>query len=297
MGDGVSDAEGCKGMMELMTGGAVGLMLGIGLQRCGLTARDAVRRNMALHRRNLLRRVLMLAGWATVLTAFLCWLAVIDVDRLQILPLNAGTLAGAVLFGAAAGMTGLLPGTVPGSIGGGRFVEGVCALAGCALGTVILRMSQPLLNRLQGMLLLSDATLFQVTLDKPYLLPGGFLAQGCVGGALMLAALLIPKDPAAVASAPAETEAPVPEVSLEAEDVQADTVIALLPGEEPLTVDTAAQEAPAEESPVEETPPATADAEEDGEASPQEEPAEEMTEAAEAPADAAEDADKDDHLG
>lgn len=295
-------------MMELVTGGAVGLMLGIGLQRCGLTARRAVRRNMALHRRKLLRRVLMLAGWATVLTAFLCWLAVIDVDLLLILPLNAGTLAGAVLFGAAAGVTGLLPGTVPGSIGGGRFVEGVCALAGCVLGTLLIRMGQPLLIRLQGLLPLSDATLFRVTLDKPCLLPGGFLAQGCVGGALMLAALLIPKDPEVVASAPVEADAPAPDVSLDAEDVQADTVIAFLPGEEPLTVDTAAQESMAEESPAEETPPATGENPEDeAEAHVQDDQADEVVQEDtapddEAPADAAEDdaeiaSEEDDHLG
>ena len=229
-------------MMEMVTGGALGLLLGIGLQRCALTARYTVRRNMALHRRDLLRRVLMLTGWATVLTAFLCWLAVIDVDTLHVLPLNAGTLAGAVVFGVAAGATGLLPGTVPGSIGGGRGLEGLCALAGCALGALLLLQGQPLLIRLQEVLPLSAATLFRVTLDEPYLLPGGFLAQGCVGGALMAVALLIPKDPAPDQPAPVVPDVPAPDVSLDAQDVQADTVIALLPGEEPLTVDTAAQD-------------------------------------------------------
>lgn len=241
-------------MMEMVTGGALGLLLGIGLQRCALTARYTVRRNMALHQRDLLRRVLMLTGWATVLTAFLCWLAVIDVDTLRVLPLNAGTLAGAVVFGAAAGATGLLPGTVPASIGGGRGLEGLCALAGCALGALLLRKGQPLLIRLQEVLPLSAATLFRVTLDEPYLLPGGFLAQGCVGGVLMAVALLIPKDPAPDQPAPVVPDVPAPDVSLDAQDVQADTVIALLPGEEPLTVDTAAQDGePAEDDATEET--------------------------------------------
>lgn len=246
-------------MMEMVTGGALGLLLGIGLQRCALTARYTVRRNMALHQRDLLRRVLMLTGWATVLTAFLCWLAVIDVDTLRVLPLNAGTLAGAVVFGVAAGATGLLPGTVPGSIGGGRGLEGLCALAGCALGALLLRKGQPLLIRLQEVLPLSAATLFRVTLDEPYLLPGGFLAQGCVGCVLMAVALLIPKDPAPDQPAPVVPDAPAPDVSLDAQDVQADTVIALLPGEEPLTVDTAAQDG----EPAEDDAPEDADAPEE----------------------------------
>lgn len=234
-------------MTDILTGGMTGLLMGIALQRCALTDRHGLMSAMALNNAPLTRRILMMLGWATLLTAFLCWLAVIDVDTLVVLPLHAGTLLGGVIFGAAAGGAGFLPGTVPAVIGGGRLLEGLCAAVGCAAGALLLPLLQPLFQRVQGLFSLSDATIFRVTLDKPFLLPGGFLAQGCLGILLMLAALLIPSRSTRKAESPdPEISVPAEPPSTDAEDIQADTVIALLPGEEPVVVDTALPDTPDE---------------------------------------------------
>ncbi|MBQ8655125.1 MAG: hypothetical protein IJ507_09325 [Clostridia bacterium] len=226
-------------MTELIAGGAAGLLLGMAVQRLGLTNRDNVRGSIALLRRSITRRVLYGIGWAVALTALLGWLAVIDVDLLQVIPLHGGTVAGAIIFGAAAGLTGLQTGTAPAMIGGGRFLEGVCGTAGCLIGTMALPRVLPILEGVRTLLPGSGYTLFRVTLDEPYLLPGGFLALGLTGAGMMVVAMLIRPEPLEepVQTAP-EEEAPQ-EVSAEPETVQEETVVALLPGEEPLVVDSA----------------------------------------------------------
>lgn len=267
-------------MTEILTGGMTGLLMGIALQRCALTDRHGLAAAMALNNAPLTRRFLMMLGLATLLTAFLGWLAVIDVDTLVVLPLHAGTLLGGVIFGAAAGITGFLPGTVPAVVGGGHLLEGLCAAVGCIAGALLLPILQPLFQRIQGLFFLSDATIFRVTLDKPFLLPGGFLGQGCLGILLMFAALLIPVTSSQpVKSAAPEISAPAEPLSTDAEDIQADTVIALLPGEEPVVVDTALPDTPAEIDENDSPPPAAEKSEtpEDAEVSEEtseEEPAE-----------------------
>lgn len=231
-------------MMEILAGGVVGLLFGIAVQRCGLTDRSEVSAAIALRRRSLTRRVLMLLGWGCVLTALLGWLAVIDVDTLIVIPLHGGTIVGGVIFGAAAALTGLLPGTAPAIMGGGRFLEGLCGAAGCLCGAFLLPNLTPVFRQVRTLIPDVTSTLFQVTLDEPYLFGGGFLAQGCLGAVLMALALIISPDPPAPVP---ETAPPAPEpepqpVSTEPEDVMEDTVIALLPGEEPVVVDTAAPE-------------------------------------------------------
>lgn len=237
-------------MMQIAAGGILGLLLGIAVQRCGLTDRGEVSAAIGMRRHNLTRSVLMSVGWATVLTAFLSWLAVIDVDMLTVIPLHGGTVLGGVIFGAAAGLTGLLPGTIPATAGGGRLLEALAGMAGGLIGAAALPYILPVVKGVQGLIPASANTIFQVTLDEPYLFAGGFLGQGCVGLVMMAVALLIPSDPLPETEAPeTETAAAVEEApSTEAEDVQEDTVVALLPGEEAVVVDTAA--------PEEETPPA-----------------------------------------
>lgn len=242
-------------MMQIAAGGMLGLLLGIAVQRCGLTERGDVSAAIGMRRHNLTRRVLMSVGWATVLTAFLSWLAVIDVDRLTVIPLHGGTILGGVIFGVAAGLTGLLPGTIPAIAGGGRFLEGLAGIAGGLIGAAALPYILPVVKGVQGLIPPSANTLFQVTLDEPYLFAGSFLGQGCVGLVMMAVALLIPPEPLPETEA-SETEAPETEPaaaaeeapSTDAQDIQEDTVVALLPGEETVVVDTAA--------PEEETPPA-----------------------------------------
>ena len=248
-------------MIDLMLGGGLGLVLGIAVYRCGLTDRADVSSAIALRRHMLARRTLMMLGWTVLLTAFLSWLAVIDVDMLTVLPLHGGTIVGGIIFGISAALSGMLPGTAPAIAGGRRLWEGLSGMAGCLAGAMALPYVLPALEPVRALLPASANTLFQVTLDEPYLFAGGFLGQGCIGAVLMALALIIPPDPP-----PAETAAPLesppaPEpVSTDASDVQEDTVIALLPGEEPVVVDTAAPEEakagePEEEAPESDQPP------------------------------------------
>lgn len=238
-------------MKELITGGMTGLLMGIAIQRCALTDQEHLRGAVAFTRRGLIRVLLAALGLTAILFAFLGWLAVIDVDWLQVIPLHGGTLIGGAVFGAAMAWIGMSPGTALSGVGGGRLLESLCAVMGCLAGGLCLPYLEPLAAPVRGIISTVEGTFFRVTLDKPYLFSGGFLGQGCVGLVLLAAALCLRPEwkletddspvPPPVQSIPDQP------VSAKPEDVQDETFVAILPGEEPVVVDTAPDgEPPAE---------------------------------------------------
>lgn len=235
-------------MRELLLGGGTGLVLGMAVQRMGLTCRERLRQTAALRDRQTLRVLLMSLGLSTLLASLLMWLAVIDVDELQVVPLHSGTVLGGLIFGAVVGWTGQTPGSAAAGVGGDRFFEGVCGAAGCLAGAALLPAVQGMFTPLRSLLPESGLTWFRVTLDKPYLFAGSFLGQGCVGFLLLTLSLCIRRE--RPVSAPTEKPAPPPPVSDHPEDVREDTVIATLPGEEPVVVDMAEEPAESENDPV-----------------------------------------------
>ncbi len=245
--------------------GLCGLFLGLALQWTGFHRPESLRAILALRRSYALRSGLYALGFAMAATALLCWLAVIDVDTIEVLPLSAGALAGGAVLGVAAGLCGFTPGTAFAGLGGGPALPALCTLAGCLAGTWLLPLLEELFVALRTLGPHSDATLFQVTLDEPFLLDGGFLGQGCAGLLLMVIALCIPSPRMAPLEAvvqqdrletPGEPELPEEKVRTvepgptetkaleepEAEAPLGDAFVAILPGEEPLVIDTALEE-------------------------------------------------------
>ncbi len=234
--------------------GACGLLLGLLLRWSGLHCPDGLRNALALRRSWTLRTALYALGAAMALTALLCWLAVIDVDGIQVLPLTAGAVVGGVVFGVAAGLGGYTPLTALAGLGSGRLMTAACTLAGCAAGTALLPVAEGAFASLRAMGPISETTLFRMTLDEPFLLDGGFLGQACAGLLLISIAICIPspREPLPDATEPtpdvttaenvteSAPEPPVEEPAPEPEEAPADTFVALLPGEEPLVVDTGA---------------------------------------------------------
>ena len=164
-------------MSVLVFGGLTGLALGLSMQAAGLTDARCVRETVALRNLGMLKMLLSFLGFGALITALLGWLAVLDVDLWTVHPLSALTILGGVLVGVAIWLCGFLPGTALGGIGGGRFWESLCAVAGCLVGALALpyvaSWARPL-----GEMVWAQATLFRVTLTAPYLLPGGFLGLG-----------------------------------------------------------------------------------------------------------------------
>lgn len=268
-------------MRELLLGGGTGLVLGIAVQRMGLTRRQGLRQTAALRNRQALRVLLMSLGLSALLVSLLMWLAVIDVDELRVVPLHGGTVLGGLLFGAVIGWTGQTPGSAAASLGGDRFFEGACGVAGCLAGAALLPMVRSVFPAIRSLLPESGLTWFRVTLDKPYLFAGGFLGQGCAGLLLLALSLCIRRE--RPASAPAEKPAAPPPTSENPEDVREDTVVATLPGEEPVVVDMAEEE---NDPVMEESPSAEPEnapvVEEPSSAEPELSPAEDAGDAAEA---------------
>lgn len=239
-------------MTDLVMGGVGGLLLGMAVQRLGLTERERVTGALALRSRSVVKALLYALGVGMMLVAFLGWLAVIDVDDLVVTPLNGGVILGGVIFGAAAGLTGMTPGTALAMTGGGRALEGLCGVAGCLAGAALWHFAAPVADVLRGWIPETGQTLFRVTLTEPYLLAGGFLGLGCLGAVVWVLGAAVrpevveaPEPPVEEPAAPAEElEEPAAEepVSTEASDVREDTFVAILPGEEPVVVDTAEAE-------------------------------------------------------
>ena len=248
-------------MTEIIAGGIAGLLLGMAAQSLGLSDRGQVTASIGLGSRGMLRATLYALGLGAVLTAFLGWLAVIDVDLLTVLPLHGGTILGAAVFGVAAGLTGVTLGGALTMTGGGCFLEGLCAVIGCLAGAAALPWLAPVTAWAQGWFPAMDQTWFRVTLDEPYLFNGGFLGQACLGAVLAaLAVILGPERGTETVPEPEVREAQP--VSTDAREIREDTVVATLPGEEPVVVDTATPEEPdAEEPEGEECPADEADAE------------------------------------
>lgn len=258
--------------------GVIGLLLGVTLHWAGFSRPSALRDALGLRRSYGLRSGLYTLGLSMALTALLCWLAVIDVDGVVVLPLSAGVLAGGVVFGVAAGLGGFTPVTAFAGVGGGPVLEALSAVAGCLLAALALPALEGPLSALQAVQPVSATTLFKVTLDEPFLLGGGFLGQGCAGLLMMAIAACIPSprqravyeaekaasDEAATVEEPAAGELPAdaddsveatPPLLLPAAAPE-ETFVALLPGEEPLVVDTQLDDAGDEEAlVVDEIPP------------------------------------------
>ncbi|MBQ8313647.1 MAG: hypothetical protein IJX84_10675 [Clostridia bacterium] len=231
-------------MMEVILAGGAGLALGIMMQRLHLHRREDVRCAVGLLAPRVLRRLLLALGVGVMLTALLMWLAVIDIDTVAAPMLDGGTLLGGAVFGAALGWSGLAPGTSGAVLGADRFFEGVCAVAGCVAGALILPYVERAFPLLRGWLEGGGYTLFRVTLDEPFLFAGGFLGQGCVGLLIVAAALCVRRaheEPPQ--EAPQEVPAEAPPTDTEPEAVQEDAFVAILPGEEPVVVDTGEEEA------------------------------------------------------
>lgn len=251
----------------------LGLLTGLVLRWTHLCRPGGLRDALALRLSHPLRSLLYALGTAMALSALLMWLAVIDVDRIVVLPLSAGTLAGGVLFGVAVALAGFTPLSVFPGLFCNRWPTALATLAGCLVATQLLPLLDKPLTALQALPPHSQATLFSVTLDEPFLLGGGFLSQGCLGLLLAAIALCIPSNrlsarslppplkkpasrptaPRSVAPPPAPQlrlsappkplrlpaptgESPVPPADGSASE---DAFVAALPGEEPLVVDTA----------------------------------------------------------
>lgn len=220
--------------------GLLGLLTGLLLNWGLLSRAEGLRHVLGLRRSLALRTGLTALGWGALLTALLMWLAVIDVDKVDVLPLSLGTLLGGALFGVCTGLCGFTPTTAFAGIP--RSLEALCVLAGCFTGTLLSPVLGGLLTPLHAPW--TSATLFQVTLDEPWLLSGGFLGLGGLGALLAVWGLCVPSPKAlivpdeVIAERAAEAEDPP-----SAEEAPAETVVAVLEGEEPLIVDTAMDEA------------------------------------------------------
>lgn len=169
----------------------LGLLTGLLLHWTQLVRPSAIRNALGLRRSCALRSGLSALGWGMALTALLCWLAVIDVDTIRVLPLSLGAIVGGALLGAAAGCCGFTPGTAFAGLACTP-LEALCVLAGCAAMTWLIPLMEGILLPLRLAAPYAEATVFRVTLDEKFLLEGGFAGQGCAGLLLVVIALCVP---------------------------------------------------------------------------------------------------------
>lgn len=253
-------------MKDVILWGAMGLWVGMALQVSGFSGAAQLSGEQAGRRGAAQRALLYTLGLGMMLSALLCWLAVIDVDWIEVAPLHAGTILGGIMFGMAAGLTEMTPATALTGLGGGRFWESLCGVLGCAAGAAL--GSRLPLEGVQALAPRAEGTLFHLTLRDGFALPGGFSALACLGLLVCTVALMIPmvrrqdappeeelpdgaphpemEEPPAEAPLPEDEIPPEGEVLPEdrmipgEETASDETFVALLPEEEPMIIDTAA---------------------------------------------------------
>ena len=86
-------------MRTLLIPASCGLLLGMSLSAARLISPDGLRDTLRFRPSHALKAALWALGTAIAAMALLCWLAVMDIDRIVPLPLHAGTLTGGMLFG------------------------------------------------------------------------------------------------------------------------------------------------------------------------------------------------------
>ena len=116
-------------MTAYLIPGVTGLLTGLLLHWTGFSKADNLRDAWGLRRSLTLRSGLTALGWAMALTALLCWLAVIDVDAIEVLPLSLGALLGGAILGVSAGLCGFTPTSVFAGLGAGNAAESLAAPA------------------------------------------------------------------------------------------------------------------------------------------------------------------------
>lgn len=235
-------------MNAWITGAVLGLGLGLCFQRIGWSEPRRVRAALSGRDRMLLRVLGTALFGGMMLVAALGWLAVLDVDHLEVPPLDGGVVLGALVMGAAMGVSGYTPGSMLAALGGGRMLPALSALGGAVAGAWCVQLLPKVTTGLRGIFPPLEGTVFRTTLTAPWLLPGGFWLHGAVGLALLLVLLCAVRhrseareDPLPAAARTAEENAqqqPTPE------DAAAETLVAVLPQEEPLTLDTVPAELP-----------------------------------------------------
>lgn len=191
-------------MKDVILWGAMGLWVGMALQVSGFSGAAQLSGERAGRRGAAQRALLYTLGLGMMLSALLCWLAVIDVDWIEVAPLHAGTILGGIMFGMAAGLTEMTPATALTGLGGGRFWESLCGVLGCAAGAAL--GSRLPLEGVQALAPRAEGTLFHLTLRDGFALPGGFSALACLGLLVCTVALMIPM--ARRQDAPPEEELP-----------------------------------------------------------------------------------------
>jgi len=223
--------------MKLLIYLVPGLLLGMALQRCGLGSATRVRRMLAWRDLRPLRCLLAAIGFGMLMTAFLSWLAVIDIDETPVLPLDGGVVIGGLIVGVSLGLTGCSVGVCLAEAGGGRMLHGLSGLLGAAVGVVVFRLLGDTPQAIDTLLPGGRLTLFRTTLDKPWLLDGSFLGVGCAGALLLVVSVVLPRRGGQ--PEPEEDAAPPVQEAAAPETLPADAFIATLPEEEPMVVDTA----------------------------------------------------------
>ena len=213
-------------MRMLLIPVSCGLLLGMALSAARLVSPDGLRDTLRFLPSHALKAALWALGTAIAAMALLCWLAVMDIDRIVPLPLHAGTLAGGMLFGVCAALCGFTPGTALTGIASRKPMRALCAALGCLAGAWLVRYVPT--EAIRGLWEAPAGTLFRMTLTEPYWFGGGFLRQGCIGLALMLLGLLMPSGVRWTRQIPPEKPT---------ESAEPETFVALLPGEEPMVVE------------------------------------------------------------
>lgn len=129
-------------MRALLMPALCGLLLGMALFAARLLSPENLRDTLRLRPSHAAKATVWALGVAIAGMALLCWLAVMDIDRITPLPLHMGSLLGGALFGVCAALSGYTPGTALPGVAGKTPLTALCAALGCLSGGFLAGISR-----------------------------------------------------------------------------------------------------------------------------------------------------------
>lgn len=180
--------------MDIILAIILGSLFGFALYVAGASNPSKLTAMLRLEYIELMKIILFAIGFASLLLALANIIGIFNVDHFNIKSMNLGVIVGGVIFGFGFGWAGTCPGTCVAALTGVGYKKAIVAVIGGLLGAFCFSITYGWWNRmgLFRTLNIGKITLFQISKQFDYLLPGSFWSLLVVGILFMIGAILLP---------------------------------------------------------------------------------------------------------
>lgn len=181
-------------MIEIILAILLGGFFGYVLNVVRASSPAVLRKMLQLKALELMKIILFAIGMASALVAVTAWLGLLNVSHFHVKMMNLGVIVGGVIFGVGFGLGGTCPGTCVAASAGTGLKRALLAVLGgiCGAGTFSLCYGWIKKTGIFTQFAWGKITLFKISKNYNYLLPGGYAGLLIVGLLFMALAYYLP---------------------------------------------------------------------------------------------------------